>query len=228
MLTKWSFIVLAAAAPIAHADSTCAWSTYESRLIAASDADQDSRKELGRLFTEFMTRRRSDGIATEPGRPAATEDERKQWVDASRRIAAAATSGQQLVVPLLEQCGWPDRNELSSKAVDAAWLIVQHASLDIQLKIAPIADKAVSAGKLPPQQFALLVDRIRMRQGQPQRYGSQLFTTVDGNIEKAILYKVEDEENLDTRRASVGLPPICDYIRGFTEYKAGDVYARCK
>jgi hypothetical protein len=49
-----------------------------------------------------------------------------------------------------------------------------------------------------------------MREGKKQIYGSQL--TRNNMTGKYELWPVEDEENLDKRRASVGLEPIAKYL----------------
>jgi hypothetical protein len=56
---------------------------------------------------------------------------------------------------------------------------------------------------------ALLTDRVLVHRGEPQRYGSQ-FDIVDGRLVPA---PIADLPGLDARRASVGLPPMTEYVR---------------
>jgi hypothetical protein len=65
--------------------------------------------------------------------------------------------------------------------------------------------------------LALITDRVRVRQGLPQLYGSQ-FNGVDG---RWIADPIEDVERLDERRASMGLPPMADYVRMIAEMTGG-------
>jgi hypothetical protein len=65
----------------------------------------------------------------------------------------------------------------------------------------------------------LLVDRVLIRQGLPQRYGTQ-FMFVEGGIE---FHPIEDPESVDERRADVGLPSIEEYRRMSEQfYRVGD------
>jgi hypothetical protein len=57
--------------------------------------------------------------------------------------------------------------------------------------------------------MALLTDRVLVHDGQKQRYGSQ-FDVKDG---KLVAQPVEDLSHLDARRASLGLPPMAEYVK---------------
>ena len=73
-----------------------------------------------------------------------------------------------------------------------------------------LPDDPFTKGKAEPVNLAYLEDRIRMRQGKPQCYGSQIVP--DKETGAWVLYPVEDPVNLDKRRAAVGLGPIQDYL----------------
>lgn len=92
----------------------------------------------------------------------------------------------------------------------AAWLILQHADLETQQRHLPALRTALQIGQADPVQVAMLEDRVRMGEGRPQLYGSQL-SSRDG--EPMALYPVEDPAKLDARRAAIGLPPIDDYLQ---------------
>jgi len=78
--------------------------------------------------------------------------------------------------------------------------------------------EAVRRGEAESGNAALLKDRILMREGKKQIYGSQLyFNQVTKQLE---LWPIEDDENVDARRASVGLEPLAEYMKRFgLEYK---------
>ena len=78
--------------------------------------------------------------------------------------------------------------------------------------------EAVRRGEAESGNAALLKDRILMREGKKQIYGSQLhFNQVIKQLE---LWPIEDDENVDARRASVGLEPLAEYMKRFgLEYK---------
>ena len=77
-------------------------------------------------------------------------------------------------------------------------------------------------GEASKQNLALLEDRLLIRQGKPQRYGSQVETQNGVGLKPT-----EDEANLDTRRASMGLGPICENLEGFTKTHGKIIYPPC-
>ncbi|MBK6754037.1 MAG: hypothetical protein IPG69_10680 [Flavobacteriales bacterium] len=70
---------------------------------------------------------------------------------------------------------------------------------------------AVEEGKLAASSLALLEDRIEMRNGRPQIYGSQV-RMANG---KSTLWAIRDEETVNERRASVGLGLLEEYAARF-------------
>lgn len=114
------------------------------------------------------------------------------------------------ITQLIDQYGWLGPDEVGLAASKAFYLVIQHAPLSIQEKYLPSMQAAVNDGKAWPTDLAYLEDRILMRQGKPQRYGSQI--RADEDTGAWILHPVEDPGNLDARRASVGLGPISEYL----------------
>ena len=73
--------------------------------------------------------------------------------------------------------------------------------------------QAVKEGKVLARDLAFLEDRVALRQGKKQLYGSQ--TWLDRSDGKLSVQPVEDPENLDKRRAAVWLEPMSVYL-GYT------------
>ncbi len=111
---------------------------------------------------------------------------------------------------ILETSGWLGPDAVTEKVCSALYLVVQHAPLPAQEKWLPAMREAVKNGKAKPDNLAYLEDRVLMRQGKPQRYGSQI--TSDKTTGEWILHPVEDPANLDARPKSVGLGPIQLYL----------------
>jgi hypothetical protein len=88
----------------------------------------------------------------------------------------------------------------------AAWFVAQHAicTPTLQRKFLAQLTQAADRGDVPPRQVALLVDRIRFNENQPQVYG----TVLDWNERGELSCEVEDPATLDTRRQAVGLAPF--------------------
>ncbi len=121
---------------------------------------------------------------------------------------------------IIAQHGWPGIKEVGSKAASAAFLILQHSDLSHQKKYLPLVREAAAKGEMRASSLALLEDRIRLREGQKQIYGSQVTTNSANQWEPLPL---EDANNVDARRASVGLGPIADYLQGFASRSGGSV-----
>jgi hypothetical protein len=110
--------------------------------------------------------------------------------------------------------GWPARSTAGDSAQQAAWFILQHSpDTAWQAAMLPDLERLASSGELPTPDVALLTDRILVHRGQPQRYGSQ-FDMADGRL---VPEPVADLAGLDARRASVGLPPMAEYVRMLAE-----------
>lgn len=108
---------------------------------------------------------------------------------------------------IIQEHGWPGKSLVGEEAAVAAFLILQHAEPDVLAKYFPLLKEAAAKGEARPQDAAMMEDRNLMYQGKKQIYGTQI-----SNKEP---YPIEDEENVDARRASVGLGPMAEYLRYF-------------
>ncbi|MGE3825703.1 MAG: DUF6624 domain-containing protein [Bacteroidia bacterium] len=116
---------------------------------------------------------------------------------------------------ILETYGWLSADEVGDTGNQALFLVIQHADILTQEKYLPMMKEAVKKGNARPQDFALLVDRVEMRNGRPQVYGSQL---VNKNG-KTTLYPIIDSINVNKRRAEVGLESLEEYLQLFARYE---------
>jgi hypothetical protein len=113
---------------------------------------------------------------------------------------------------IVEAHGWPGRSLVGDDGADAAWLVLKHAIGDpgLQRRCLPLLELAAAGGEIPPWHFATLLDGIRFYEGRPQVYGSMF--DWDDNGELAPL-PIEQAEQVDQRRALVGLPPLAEQIQ---------------
>lgn len=105
------------------------------------------------------------------------------------------------VTEILNRHGFPSKKEVGEMAVQAVWIVFQHSDLDHQKQFLPAMERAVSEGKIEASFLATLKDRIDVREGRPQRYGTQYGP--DGNICKLL-----DPNRVNEWRKEVGLPPL--------------------
>ncbi len=113
---------------------------------------------------------------------------------------------------IVAQHGWPGTALVGTDGALAAFLIVQHADRDrsFQREMLSVVQAAYQAGQIPAQNYAYLLDRVRVGEGKLQVYGSQSQLAPDGT--KWVPYPIEDEANVDERRRAVGLGPLAEYI----------------
>ncbi|MCI5081580.1 MAG: hypothetical protein MRY78_07815 [Saprospiraceae bacterium] len=114
------------------------------------------------------------------------------------------------VIEIIDKYGWVGRSEVGGEANMTLWLVIQHAPLETQEKYLPMLEASVKEGESSGSHLALLVDRIHMRNGKPQIYGSQI--TVDQETGEQVVYEIKEPEYVNQRRAEVGLGPIQEYV----------------
>ena len=127
----------------------------------------------------------------------------RKW-DAS--VDERNTRGMRAIISAI---GWPTTSKVSAQAEHMAWLLVQHAELDFQKECFALMARE-PADEVCARHLAYLEDRIRVREGLPQRYGTQLQKSENGWE----LLPTLDPEDLDARRQTVGLEPIAEYLDG--------------
>lgn len=114
--------------------------------------------------------------------------------------------------------GWPDARHVGEDGAMAAWLIAQHTSdLEFLERCLPLMKASASRGELGRGLVALTTDRILVRRGKPQVYGSQFLDVRGGG--PLVPHPIEDEANVDARRAEVGLPPLAEYKQMLLELR---------
>lgn len=115
-----------------------------------------------------------------------------------------------IVEQILEKHGWLSSEEIGHTANSTLFLVIQHSNQETQEKYLPMMRKAVKDGKANSRSLALLEDRIGLGKGDLQVYGSQIGT--DQETGEMYVLPLIDPENVNKRRAKVGLGPIEDYI----------------
>lgn len=112
---------------------------------------------------------------------------------------------------ILDAHGWPGRTLVGDEAAEAAWLVLQHAigNPALQRRGLALLTSAAAAHDVPPAQVATLDDRIRVSEGRPQRYGTQFDWDERGSVSPL---PIEDDVNVDARRAEVGLRPLAEQV----------------
>lgn len=91
------------------------------------------------------------------------------------------------------------------------WLLVQHSDKypEFQKRVLKAMKKEVEKGNADPSNYAYLYDRIKVKAGERQRFGTQLSYDSAGHPFPAI--GLIDSANVDNFRKAYGLEPLKDY-----------------
>jgi len=127
------------------------------------------------------------------------------------RMAAIDAGNTNRLQAIVEEYGWPGTDLVGVDGARSAFLVLQHASHDVQKNLFPLVEAGYREGMVSGPGYALLLDRILVGDGRLQVYGTQAMTFDEWIDGQPALAPIEDEANVDVRRAEVGLPPLAAY-----------------
>ena len=137
----------------------------------------------------------------------------------SKRFSEMDEENTEELKQILKIHDWIKISEFGEEADSHAWLLVQHADAqpEFQKTVLNTLEKLWKKGETNSRNYAYLYDRVAaswsdLSKQVPQRYGTQGICKGLGKWEPI---EIEDTENVDKRRAEVGLPPLEEYIKGF-------------
>ncbi len=175
---------------------------------AANGAREDAAIQQPRLAREILQMAELDQqvrfrlLAGAPGKPDPKVVEEMKAVDQKHTAR---------MKEILAAHDWPGKRLVGKDAAKRAWLLVQHADLDVEFQELCLThlEKAVAAGDAEPREWAYLFDRVQVNRQRPQRFGTQ-FHPVNG---VQVPRPMEDPEHVDERRRQVGLGTMEEYAR---------------
>jgi hypothetical protein len=125
------------------------------------------------------------------------------------RMAAVHDANAARLRAIIATHGWPTERLVGADGAKAAHRIAQHSinHPDFMRECRRLLDEASAKGAVPRWQFAFIDDRIRVYEGLPQRYATQLRGVPNG-LEP---YPLDDSvQVVDERRRVLGLPTIAE------------------
>lgn len=135
------------------------------------------------------------------------------WTRRLAGIQTASADGRstQYMKTLLDEYDWIDSHRFGPRVSMAAWLMVQHADnhVDLQKRALGQMENYLDNGGVDKGNYAYLWDRVAVNTGQKQRYGTQPTweCTPEGEL---TLQPLEDPDNVNSRRAAMGLDSVED------------------
>ncbi len=116
---------------------------------------------------------------------------------------------EDMLLNLLDKYGWPTASEVTEYAAAGAALIINHSSYGVRKKYFPMLEEAFKKGEAQPLRYAKMRDRLLVEEGKEQIYGTQLKFEENTRVPQPI----EDIQNVDKRRAEIGLEPLSVYLK---------------
>lgn len=136
--------------------------------------------------------------------------ESKEMKDLWKIISEKDSINLIIVKSILDKYGWLGPDVIGGQGNNTLFLVIQHSDKETQEKYLPMMREAVKNGNAHGANLALLEDRVALGQGKRQIYGSQIGRDPETN--NYYVSPLEDPDNVDIRRAEVGLQPINEYV----------------
>lgn len=146
---------------------------------------------------------------------AKTKEERKA-ID--ERISEADAENLTRFKIIIRNYGFPGTDQIGKDGQNNLWLIIQHADHDIlyQQEVLNEIEKKMPTGKIQPDCYAFLYDRVQCNLNYKQVYGTQVIWGMNGTASG--FRPIIREDSVNIRRKTIGLLPLNVYslTYGFT------------
>jgi hypothetical protein len=121
------------------------------------------------------------------------------------QITAKATT---TLAEIINCYGWPKISLVGQDAVSAFVELLQYQPLDLREKVLPLMEAAVPLGEASASDYAFLYDAVRVEEGRPQLWGTQVYCGETGPV----AYEIADFAHLQERRDQLALVPEAAYL----------------
>lgn len=155
------------------------------QLISIRDKDQQIR---ARLIKEIAT----------------SDSEKIKQI--ALEMKASDKENQLTIAALLDRCGWP--KGLNTVENNTIFLVIDHADTAYMRKYFPLLKTQADLGVVAKSDLATLQDRMQMRSGKKQSFGTQTFK-VGSTV---TIWPIAEPADLESRRRLMGLIPMDEYL----------------
>jgi len=132
----------------------------------------------------------------------------QEWYP-SARAEELIDDNQRILHKLLEvikEYGYPNQSEVGRRqAKAAAYILIHSEDTPLMQKYLPILEQKCTIGEANWMSYAMMYDRLKLLNKEPQRFGTQYLINKDG---QETLWKLEDESKVDFWRNKIGLLPL--------------------
>ena len=136
----------------------------------------------------------------------AAENDPLKTKELALKMKATDKENQHYVSGLLDNCGWP--KGLSEDNNHTIFLVIDHADAAYMTKYFPLLKQQADLGIVAKSNLATLQDRMLLRSGFMQVYGTQTFKI--GNV--MYIWPIENVGTIEERRKAMGLNSMNEYI----------------
>jgi VWFA-related protein len=185
------------------AQSTCLTKEESNQLLTRLNSDEPVKfnKKLVDELVKLQDQRQK------LFKEAVNTDSKEKSV---QRMTEFNEKAESRLCQVLKEFGWPTKKLVGEDGVEAAVFILKSsARLRLQIDLFPVVVAAVKKGDLAKAEFADYFDRVRVRAGLKQIFGTQ--AVLKNGI--LILEPIEEEAHVDDRRKQYELPPLADYLK---------------
>ena len=152
----------------------------------------------------------------------------KEWEKRNKEFRRMTNDNADFVVKWIKNHNFPYYSEVGKEAGDAAVLFIAHINENrirgrkTCKKTLPAIKQAVDIKEADPYWYAVSYDRNCTGRGKKQVYGTSVYRhPISGTQKTGFVWSeyklspIEDEKNVDVRRAELGLGPLKDSVKKF-------------
>ena len=197
-------VLLLGCVPVATKAQSCLTQADVRAMLARVDAPPPAKpnKKLSEELVKIATKERDLVMRVVENDQTKQSDQEKL-----HKLYEADTTR---LCQILIDNGWPTTALVDRDGVLAAFYILKNGpSYELQRDLLPVIAAVVKKDPVQKPEFAALYDRLRVSAGMKQLFGTQAVST--GGF--LVLYPIEDQANLNARRAEFGLSEIDSYMR---------------
>lgn len=188
---------------------------HTNRVIAETEADLAARLAAGEasasdpVIDELKRHYAADrawrsALSALPENPG-SHDREVVTARVLPRICGVDAASTAFMKDALARIDWFTIGEYGEETDRMAWLLIQHTNDDdFQAEVLSRLERLAPQGQTSGRNYAMLHDRVAVRAGRLQRYGTQGIC-MGG---RWIPTEMEDREHVETRREALGLEPL--------------------